>query len=205
MRIRYFVLLAGIVLLAAGIAIYASSAPSPLSSSQQAISNQTPSMHVSIETFPFDESVNKADAIVRVKINSKISELDSPADKTIFQAEVLQIYKDNKKLSENFIDIMQAGTDKALSNKNELLRKGDEIILFLMEAQSKPNTYWILGEETNMYDVTPHRIEKRARADAQLNEISMEQDSNEAPGGKQMLNPSAFIEKLEAEINSSTP
>ncbi|MBO9129454.1 hypothetical protein [Bacillus sp. 165] len=108
-----------------------------------------------VEVYDFEDAVNISDLIAEIVINKKIKELDEPSPKTLYEATIKKAYKDAEKHQD--IRILQQGNSQWLFNENKLFSEKEEYILFLKKAVGEEfegtNTYWILGEETNMYSV----------------------------------------------------
>lgn len=79
-----------------------------------------------LEVFNFQEAVEIADVIAKVRINKLISEFDQPGSKTIFSAEMLEIIKGNHSLHPNLINLLQQGNSKTRFNNNTLFAGEEE-------------------------------------------------------------------------------
>ncbi|MYL53360.1 hypothetical protein GLW08_08415 [Pontibacillus yanchengensis] len=132
-------------------------------------------INAQVKGYTFEESVKEAELIARVKINSTGGEVGGNLPKTIFDSTVQEIYKGKNSLKgKGSIIILQAGTDEVVVNNIEPFQKGDELLLFLNEARNKDNTYWILGEYSNYYEVKDNEIVKKNFASESLKDISKE-------------------------------
>ncbi|BBI31510.1 hypothetical protein [Cohnella abietis] len=132
-------------------------------------------IHGLLEVLPFNEMVKKSDKIVKVKINSKLKEINEPSAKTIFEAEVINdIYsKDNDGIRK--INIMQAGNSQWSFNNNPLFAPGDVYVLFLKKTVKfdLENTYWLIGEETSVFEqVDSNTLIKWSHPEPELGSIS---------------------------------
>lgn len=173
--------------------------------------NQTKSrISAEIEVFDFNDAVDISDFIAYLVINNKLKELNEPAPKTMFNATVKKVYKGNEEIKE--IQILQEGNSEWVFNDNPLFSQNDEYILFLKRAVGKDfegtDTYWILGQETNMYSVLDdNKIKKHALYDDELADIEdkkMTQMAMENEGKEvQVLDKIAFEEKINKLLNGS--
>lgn len=167
------------------------------------------SIKAELEVFGFEESVQKADVIVKVRINKNINEFNEPSPKTLYSAEVLEILKWDTSSNKDVINVLQQGNSEWSFNNNAMFIEGDEFILFLKNTTSGiygPNSYWILGEETNMYKVLGNGgIEKLAKFDPELSDIedkkmteSIQKNNLESNIEKdvQVLNENLFKNKI---------
>jgi len=113
-----------------------------------------------VNTYPFNEAVQKADLIAEITIVEELKELDDPSPKTVFNAKVLNVLKGSKDLQD--IQVMQMGNHAWAFNDNKLFEPNESYILFLKKAVGKEfegtNTYWILGEETYTYTVLDEKM-----------------------------------------------
>ncbi|MEC0201484.1 hypothetical protein P4H39_02440 [Paenibacillus lautus] len=162
-----------------------------------------------LEVYPFEEGVNKADLIVKVKIVGKIGEVSDPVPKTVFNTQILSAQKDDPTLDSESISIMQQGNSEVLFNGNELFKENEEYILFLKKAvgpvaEEYPNLYWILGEESNMYkSISNNLVEKQGHIDEELKDVESNQISTlEENTSTQILIEEEFIEKIKSITNN---
>ena len=100
------------------------------------------------------------------------------------------------------IKIIQQGNQEVSINGNALFSKDEKYILFLKnveeDSQYSPDTYWILGEETNMYKIIDNNtIKKMAMNDSLLNEIEIKDNDQFT----QLLDKQLFEEKVETIIS----
>jgi hypothetical protein len=152
-----------------------------------------------LDVFPFDQAVHKADLIVRVKIKDKVGLVDGPIPKTTFEANVEEIITDKNNKSPKTVKIMQQGSEEVIFNGNELFKKNDEVILFLMEAKTLENAHWILGEETNIYKVVENEVTKYSLKDKQLEDITKKiYLSDKKDREFQVMDREKFIEKIKS-------
>jgi hypothetical protein len=108
-------------------------------------------VYAELEVFPFEETVARSDLIAKVKIGEIQKEIDEPSPKTIFYAEIVDKYKGE--YDKEDIYIAQQGNSTHIFNGNELFKKDKEYLLFLKKSPSLgENVYWILGEETSIYE-----------------------------------------------------
>lgn len=127
-----------------------------------------------VEVFEFEDAVNKSDVIAEVKIQTKKKELNDPSPKTIFEAKVKEGYKGIEK--NVTINILQQGNSEWIFNENKLFSANEEYVLFLKKAVGEEfegtNTYWILGEETNIYSsINDKEVLKNSYYDTVLADI----------------------------------
>ncbi|MBW4081228.1 hypothetical protein [Paenibacillus sp. S150] len=177
-RIKIWLLVSSLVLISSS--VYFASSRRELkadfdtaSSASKKINNPSKSGNIDaeVEVYPFDESVNKSDLIVEVQIKEKIKETDDPSPKTIFKTEIINILTQKEPLATKEINIMQAGNSKWSFNDNKLFSPGEKYILFLKRTVDFDieNTFWILGEETNIYEITDeNKIVKWSRPQKEL-------------------------------------
>ncbi|MFE0555127.1 hypothetical protein ACFW1P_04215 [Paenibacillus sp. NPDC058910] len=162
-----------------------------------------------LEVYPFEEGVNKADLIVKVKIIGNIGEVIEPVPKSVFNTQILSAQKDDPTLDSESISIMQQGNSEVLFNGNELFKENEEYILFLKKAvgpvaEEYPNLYWILGEESNMYkSISNNLVEKQGHVDEELKDVESNQISTlEENTSTQILIEEEFIEKIKSITNN---
>jgi len=165
------------------------------------------SVHGQIQIFPFEEAVNRADLIVKVKVGKRIGELSEPVPKTIFNAQILETQKSDVNFELESINIMQQGTDEVLFNDNPIFKENEEYILFLKKAvgpvaEEYPDLYWITGEETNMYKVIGDQlVERQAYIENELLDIqdkSYVANSQSAGELTQVLDEAELSEKIKS-------
>ncbi|MFC0561352.1 hypothetical protein [Halalkalibacter alkalisediminis] len=142
----------------------------------EVIEEERGQIEAELETFSFSESMEKADLVAEVKIISKLSEIEEPLPKTIYSATIVDLLKGESEILE--INIMQQGNSNWQFNDNALFSTDENYILVLKKATDDyvpyENTYWILGEETGMYQVLDKNITvKMALKDNQLNSIEL--------------------------------
>lgn len=128
-------------------------------------------IHAELEVLPFEQSVNKSDLIVEIQILEKLKEINEPTPKTIYRAEITDYLNNEGKNDSNIINIMQGGNSEWTLNKNKLFSPGEKYILFLVKTIDFDieNTYWILGEETSIYEVNnSNELIKWAHPEAEL-------------------------------------
>ena len=151
-------------------------------------------------TYRFDDAVRRADLIVEIIIQEHLEDITHPAPKTIFSAKVSSILSGETDVKN--IKIMQQGNQEVSINGNALFSKEEKYILFLKnvgeDSQYSPDTYWILGEETNIYKVIDNNtIKKMALNDSLLNEIEIKDNDQFS----QLLDKELFEEKVEMIIS----
>lgn len=132
----------------------------------------------SLQTYDFNDAVAYADLIVKVQIKSVMKELHEPSPKTLFNAATIETYKQDENLSSNYIKILQAGNSSWLYEGSPQFNENDQYVLFLKKAvgMEESDIYWILGEETGMYEVLRNgKLKKVAKSDAELNNIEDKQ------------------------------
>lgn len=109
--------------------------------------------HVSLaHRYTFESAFSEADAVLQLRVGSWLSE-DAEIGITYYEADVLQSYKGNVTDS---ITLLQDGSSKWTLKGYPLFTAGNEIFVFLNEAQNTeyPNAYWIIGAFTTLLDVT---------------------------------------------------
>lgn len=107
-----------------------------------------------IEAFDFKRAAEEADIVVSVEISKLVEELEQPSPKTLWQAKLLTVWRGDATLGT--IHILQAGNSCADYVGSKLMKPQEQYVLFLKQAVSveQPDSYWILGEETTIYQVT---------------------------------------------------
>ncbi|QNK57710.1 hypothetical protein [Paenibacillus sp. PAMC21692] len=162
-----------------------------------------------LEVFNFDEAVTRADLIAKVQIERAIKEIDEPSPKTLYQASVLELLKGDEGLVNRTIDILQQGNSTWSFNNNTMFGQGDEYFLFLNKA-TVSNTYWILGEETGMYEVIDDgRIEKKSLYLDELTDIEdkvsteMFKKNQKEVKDIQILYENKFMNKIVEQLNKN--
>lgn len=169
------------------------------------------SKHRQIQIFPFEEAVNRADLIVKVKVGKRLGELTEPVPKTIFNALILETQKSDVNFELESINIMQQGTDEVLFNDNPIFKENEEYILFLKKAvgpitEEYPDLYWITGEETNMYKVIGDQlVERQAFIKNELLDIqdkSYVANSQSAGELTQILDEAELREKIKSLVKN---
>ena len=151
-----------------------------------------------IETYSFEESVNRSDLIAEVAIVSKIKEIDEPSPKTIFEANVVNKLKGDT--NQETIKVLQEGTSEWSFNGQEQFAEKEEYIIFLKKATGKDydgtNTYWILGAETNTYKIIQdNRVKKIAKHEVELEAIE-DKTLSTTNQGLQVLDKEKFQNKI---------
>ena len=153
-----------------------------------------------LATYRFDDAVRRADLIVEVIIQEHLEDITTPAPKTIFNAKVSSILSGETDVKN--IEIIQQGNQEVSINGNAIFSKKEKYILFLksvgIDSQYSPDTYWILGEETNMYKIIDNNtIKKMALNDSLLNDIEIKDNDQFT----QLLDKQLFEEKVETIIS----
>ncbi|WP_213515724.1 hypothetical protein [Paenibacillus montaniterrae] len=161
-----------------------------------------------IEAFDFKRAAEEADIVVGVEILKLVEELEQPSPKTLWQAKVLTVWKGDAAL--DTIHILQAGNSCTDYVSSKLMKPQEQYVLFLKQAVSvkQPDSYWILGEETTIYQVAEDNyLVKHAYPDPELKEI---EQSKLARYYKhelglttqvQVLEEQAFYNKLQAQLH----
>lgn len=127
-----------------------------------------------IEVYEFTEAVNKADLIAQIKIVDVVEETDEPSPKTIFRARRIENLKGSSNVNEIFV--LQQGNSHSVFRNNPLFKKDENYLLFLMKTTDldMEDSYWILGEETGMYQLLDESIAvKRAVKDDELKKLEI--------------------------------
>lgn len=138
-----------------------------------------------VESFYFEDAVNKADLIAQIEILDVLEEVDDPSPKTIFRANLVENVKGTSEKTEIFI--LQQGNSTHVFNDNLLFEQGDNYILFLAETTGLDieNSYYILGEETGMYKLTDQStVVKIALRDEALDSIEIPLEEIDTPEGE---------------------
>ncbi len=131
-------------------------------------SGQSGKAHALIQTFAFDEAVQRADQVAEVQITGLLREINEPMEQTLLTAEVITSIKGNLKGN---IHILQDGNSRMQFNDFPLLQPEQTYILILKKAESvpEPNAYWILGSETGIFQTIEDNVTiKWAKGDSQL-------------------------------------
>ena len=157
-------------------------------------------VHTEINVYTFEEVVKKADLIAEVEIIKKVKELSEPSPKTVFEARILEGFKESKELET--INVLQEGNSEWLYDDNEPFKENEKYILFLKTAVGEEfegtDTYWILGAQTNTYSVlNEDKIMKNGLYDE---ELALIEDTVKmrslTDNDKQVLNKNLFLKKL---------
>ncbi|WP_391203809.1 hypothetical protein [Psychrobacillus sp. L4] len=155
-----------------------------------------------LQVYSFEEAVNKADLIAEIEIVKYLEDIKEPSPKTLFDAKIINTFSGNTSLRN--IEILQQGNKEYSFNENPLFKKGEKYILFLKKAVGDrfdgTDTYWLLGEETNIYSVINNKIIKKwALWDEELTSIEIEE--NNSNKNSQLLDKNLFEEKMKKVIN----
>lgn len=180
MKKKYFICAAGflVIAIAVGISSLYKNDDNNVEGNTVAPATQLGTIKASLQTFNFDQAVSESDLIVKIEVKSKIKELDEPSAKTLFSADIKDTYKADGSLSSSSIKILQAGNSTWLYEGSRPFSENDQYVLFLKKAVGMEETdvYWILGEETGMYqDLRNGKLVKIALRDPELNDIEDEQ------------------------------
>lgn len=137
-------------------------------------------INASLEEYSFDESVEISDLIAEIEIIEKVSEIDEPSPKTLFNAKIIKVFKGELNSNkDNSIVVMQQGNSEWIFNNNKLFEAGEKYVLFLKKATGYDNTYWILCEEINTYTIetidNAKYIVKNSVKDARLKKIQVDE------------------------------
>lgn len=151
-----------------------------------------------IETYSFEESVNRSDLIAEVVIVSKIKEIDEPSPKTLFEAKVVNRLKGDT--NQETIKVLQEGTSEWSFHGNQPFAENEGYFLFLKNAKGKEydgtHTYWILGAQTNTYKIIQdNRVKKIAKHEVELEDIEDKALSN-VDQDLQVLDKEKFQNKI---------
>ena len=162
-------------------------------------------VHPEINVYTFEEVVKKADLIAEIEITKKVKELSEPSPKTLFEAKILEGYKESKELET--IKILQAGNSEWIFDDHEPFKENEKYILFLKTAVGEEfegtDTYWLLGANTNTYSVlNDNQIMKNALYDEELAliEDTVESRSLSDSTDIQFFNKDVFLKKLDEVI-----
>ncbi|MEK4485416.1 hypothetical protein MHH81_07385 [Psychrobacillus sp. FSL H8-0484] len=134
-----------------------------------------------LETYSFEEAVSEAELIAEIEIDKYLEEIKEPSPKTLFDAKIINSYTNDSSLKD--IKVLQQGTKEYSFNGNPLFEKDEKYILFLKKAVGDrfdgTDTYWILGEETNIYSIIDNNIIKKwALRDDVLTTIEIKDNRN---------------------------
>lgn len=159
-------------------------------------------IHAKLQTYNFEEAVNKADLIAEIEIEKYLEDIIEPSPKTLFDAKIINTFSGDTNLKN--IMILQQGNKEYSFNENPLFKKGDKYILFLKKAVGDrfdgTDTYWLLSEETNIYSVINNNlIKKWALWDEELSSIEIKENSTN--NNSQLLDKNLFEEKMKKVIN----
>lgn len=154
------------------------------------------------EAFAFKDAIKNADLIAEIEITKHVEDLNEPSPKTLFEGELIKAFK-NKKAPDK-IKILQAGNQEYSYNEFSLFKPGEKYILFLKEAVGDgfdgTDTYWILGEETNIYSVLENNsVKKWSLKDENLSDIEIKDNNvrlKNENGNEQVLDKKLFEEKM---------
>lgn len=152
-------------------------------------------IYTRLETFSFEESVNKADLVAEVVIGKNIDDISEPSPKTLFEANIINTFSGDP--HQTNIQILQQGNKEYSFNSNKLFNEDEKYILVLKKAVEDryegTNTYWILGEETNIYTIIgDNKIKKMSIEDEFLKEVEIKDEDLES----QLLDKNLFEEKI---------
>lgn len=111
-----------------------------------------------IEVFEFKEAVRTSNIIAQVKIIDVVEKMDEPSPKTLYRATLIESLKGTSDAKE--IVVLQQGNNDFVFRNNPLFKKDENYLLFLMETTDLDieDSYWILGEETGIYQLLDESI-----------------------------------------------
>ena len=88
-------------------------------------------INASLEEYSFDESVEISDLIAEIEIIEKVSEIDEPSPKTLFNAKIIKVFKGELNSNkDNSIVVMQQGNSEWIFNNNKLFEAGENMYYF---------------------------------------------------------------------------
>lgn len=160
-----------------------------------------------LESYTIEEASEYADVVAEVTIIDTLFEVDDTIPYTVLEVEVNQLFKGNTK--EKFT-IKQQGNSKAVVNAVSIFEKGNKYILFLKETGVVKSDYWIIGEESGMYQVVnDDLILKLLGDDEELREIEMKEDvklsksdiQTKLFNSGQLLYKQGLIEKIKSSLD----
>lgn len=152
-------------------------------------------INASLQALPVGQSIATADLIAKVQINKIEKEISEPSEKTILDAKIMETIKPDAAIeNKETIRILQQGNSRFPFNGNKIFQPSEQYILFLKRAVGEgydhTDTYWILGEETNIYEVLENGfLSKWALSDSDLSAIEEHQITNISVSGAQILKP----------------
>lgn len=153
---------------------------------------------ISAELIPFDfkETPKEADLVAEIVIGEKLEEVEEiPIPYTLFEAEIKEVIQGTP-VSETIV-IKQQGDSEWIFNDNDLFEVGEEYILFLKENTVSKGDYWILGEETGMFQVSEdEEVVKLADPLEEFEDIEIGPKGSEL---QQVLDKDSFVEKIKLE------
>lgn len=166
---------------------------------------------IQAEIIPFDseETPKEADLVAEIIIGDKLEEVEEkPVPYTLFKAEIKEVIE-GVPVSQNIV-IKQQGNSEWVFNDNELFAPGEEYIFFLKETTVSKGDYWILGEETGMFQVFGNEevvkladpLEEFEDIEIDLEEsekIEINSDNQEEFEEQQVLDKESFIEKIQVQ------
>ncbi|WP_242227464.1 hypothetical protein [Bacillus cereus group sp. BfR-BA-01315] len=171
-------------------------------------------IHGELDVSSFKETLSEADLVVKVKIGDKVKEFNEPSPGTLYNAKVQETLKGQAGAD---IKVLQQGNSDYSFNGNPLFTKGQEFILVLKKAVGLgENVYWLLGEETQIYQVVGdgslkrwaahdasqfEDIEDKAKTEAENKGVVIQRSQSVEQTVKQkenvqILNESQFKEKV---------
>lgn len=163
-------------------------------------------VHAEINVYTFEEAVKKADLIAEVEITKKVKELSDPSPKTLFEARILEGFKESKELE--IINVLQEGNSEWLYDDIEPFKENEKYILFLKTAVGEEfegtDSYWILGAQTNTYSVlNDNKIMKNALYDEELaliEDVKTRTLTANQVSENQVFDKDVFLKKVEEVI-----
>lgn len=201
---NFKLVVSSILLLIIAISTWALTQSNNQHSSEKADVKPLGRINASLQALPVGQSISTADLIAKVQINKIEMEISEPSEKTILDAKIMETIKPDAAIeNKETIRILQQGNSRFSFNGNKIFQPSEQYILFLKRAVGEgydhTDTYWILGEETNIYEVLENGLlSKWALTDSDLSAIEEHQITNISISGAQILNESkftAFIQK----------
>ncbi|PEI82687.1 hypothetical protein CN679_27645 [Bacillus pseudomycoides] len=171
-------------------------------------------IHGELDVSSFKETLSEADLVVKVKIGDVVKEFNEPSPGILYNAKVQETLKGQAGAD---IKVLQQGNSDYSFNGNPLFAKGQEFILVLKEAVGLgENVYWLLGEETQIYQVVSdgslkrwaaheasqfEDIEEKTKTEAEnkgtvIQRSPSEEQTVEQKKNVQILNENLFKEKV---------
>ncbi|GEN29815.1 hypothetical protein HNQ35_000483 [Cerasibacillus quisquiliarum] len=159
-----------------------------------------------IVPFDFEEAVKDADLIAEVEIKRLIKEVkEEPIPYTVFATHIIQKIEGDDMRAE--VTIRQNGDSEWRFNDNKMFKPGEKYVFFLKKTAASESDYWILGEETGMFQVASDdyliklsdSLDEFASLEAHPNDLQSN-DKEIINDVTQILDKQSFINKIKGEL-----